>query len=264
MKSVSKKHFKIVILSRNEGSAKQIITALDPSIQIGKIIIDPGANRKKIFTKRISKIGVLAFIGQLLFRFIVMPYLNYSSKERKRELTASYLKNRPTAPLPPVEHIENINSHEGSQMLNAAEPNAIVVATRRIISKGTLDRVSAGFINIHDGIVPKYRGLFGAYWAMVAGERDHCGATVHFIDQGLDTGPIIAQSNIIDRLTARDNFTTYPIHQFASALPLLNKALLDMAQDRLSTVERSLEIGKIRYIPTIWAYLANRIGKGIK
>jgi folate-dependent phosphoribosylglycinamide formyltransferase PurN len=261
---VSKTNFSIVILARGVPSAKQIIEALDPSIRIEKIIIDPGADRKRIFTKRIKKIGVLAFVGQLLFRFIVMPYLNSSSKERKQELSASYLKNRPKAPLPPVEHIDNVNSQKGSHLLNATAPNAIIVVTRRIISKGTLKRVSAPFINIHDGIVPKYRGLFGAYWAIVAGDLANCGATVHFIDQGLDTGPIIAQSNITDRLTAEDNFITYPIHQLASALPLLNKALLDMAHDRIATVERSLEVGKIRYIPTIWVYLSHRIGKGIK
>lgn len=256
--------FKIVILSRNKTSAQNVIEALDPSIQIAKIIIDPGASRKKIFTNRIKKIGIVAFIGQLLFRFIVMPYLNSSSNDRKRELSASYLKSRPSAPLPPVAYVENINSQEGSHLLNDLSPDAIVVVTRRIISKGTLDRVSARFINIHDGIIPKYRGLFGAYWAMVSGDRANCGATVHFIDQGLDTGPIIAQSNISDQLTAKDNFTTYAIHQFASALPLLNTALLDMAKHQLQTVERSLEVGKIRYIPTIWAYLANRIRKGIK
>ncbi|MGB7393809.1 MAG: formyl transferase [Pricia sp.] len=256
--------FKIVILSRNKASAQQIIEALDPSILIEKIIVDPGANRKKIFIKRIRKIGILAFVGQLLFRFVVMPYLNSSSRDRKQELSASYLKSRPTEPLPPVEPIENINSPEGSRMLNELAPDAIVVATRRIISKGTLNRVTAPFINIHDGIVPKYRGLFGAYWALTAGDRANCGATVHFIDQGLDTGPIIAQSNIAGQLTAEDNFTTYPIHQFASALPLLNKALLDMAHDRLTTVERSTEVGKISFVPTIWTYLSHRIEKGIK
>lgn len=256
--------FKIVILSRNASSAQQIIEALDPSIQIEKILVDPGANRKKIFIKRIRKIGFPAFVGQLLFRFIVMPYLNSRSKERRQELSASYLKSRPSAPMPPVEYIENINSLEGSRLLNTAAPDAIVVATRRIISKSTLDRVSARFINIHDGIVPKYRGLFGAYWALVNGDREHCGATVHFIDQGLDTGPIIAQSNIADRLTAEDNFTTYPIHQLASALPFLNQALLDMAHDRLVKVERASDVGKIRYIPTLWAYLYHRMDKGIK
>lgn len=256
--------FKIVILSRNKTSAQNIIDALDPSIQIDKIIIDPGANRKKIFINRIKKIGILAFLGQLMFRFIIIPYLNSSSKERKQELSASYLKNRPSAPLPPVEYIENINSREGSRLLNEVAPDAIVVVTRRIISKGTLTRVPIRFINIHDGIVPKYRGLFGAYWAMVSKDSAHCGATVHFIDQGLDTGPIIAQSNIIDTLTTEDNFTTYPILQFASALPLLNTALLDMANDRLQTIVRPSEVGKIRYVPTIWAYLSHRLSQGIK
>ena len=256
--------FKIVILSRNTSSAQTVIEALDPSIQVLKIIVDPGASRKKIFTKRIKKIGVIAFVGQLLFRFVIMPYLNFSSKERKNELSASYLKSRPTEALPPVEYIDSINSQEGSRLINDAKPNAVVVVTRRIISKGTLDRVNVRFINIHDGIVPKYRGLFGAYWSMVAQDPENCGATVHFIDQGLDTGPIIAQSNISEQLTSADNFTTYAMHQFASALPLLNNGLLDMANNRLQTVARSSEVGKIRYIPTIWAYMRHRISKGIK
>ena len=105
--------FRIVILSRNEASAQTVIEALDASIEVVKIIVDPGASRKKIFTNRIKKIGILAFVGQLLFRFMVMPYLNRRSTERKKELSASYLKNRPPAPLPPVAYIDTINSLKG-------------------------------------------------------------------------------------------------------------------------------------------------------
>ena len=256
--------FKIVILARNELSARYIIEALDPSIHVEKIVLDPGPDRKKLFIKRIKRIGILSFFGQLLFRFLVMPYLNSRSKKRKKELSDTYLKSRPKAPLPPVVRVENINSEKGSNLLNETEPNAIVVVTRRIISKATLNRVPRAFINIHDGIVPKYRGLFGAYWAMTEKDLEHCGATVHFIDAGLDTGPIIGQSNIINGLTEEDNFTTYPIHQLASALPLLNQGLLDMANNRLKTIPRPADVGKIRFGPTLWTYLVNRIGKGIK
>ncbi|NNE77786.1 MAG: hypothetical protein HKN31_12020, partial [Pricia sp.] len=244
--------------------AQHVIEALDDRIHVVQVILDYGENRKKIFARRIRRIGLIAFFGQLMFRFIIVPYLRLSSKDRKEELYKTYARNRSQQPFPPVRHVDNINSAEGNQFLNSLDPTVVVVVSRRIISKRTLNRVKAKFINIHDGIVPRYRGLFGAYWAMVENDMENCGATVHFIDENLDTGTIIAQTNIRTRLTKEDNFFTYPLHQFASALPLLNQALLDIGNGRLSTQKTVLEVGKVRFVPTLWTYIMNMVRKGIK
>jgi len=47
-----------------------------------------------------------------------------------------------------------------------------------------------GTINLHKGKVPEYRGMPPAFWELYRGERE-VGCTVHFVREGLDTGPVV-------------------------------------------------------------------------
>ena len=51
------------------------------------------------------------------------------------------------------------------------------------------------FINIHYALFPKYRGVHSIVWAIMNGESS-VGVTVHLMDEGLDSGPIIWQESI--------------------------------------------------------------------
>jgi methionyl-tRNA formyltransferase len=58
-------------------------------------------------------------------------------------------------------------------------------------------RFIAGFgriLNIHNGPLPRYRGVSPINWALKNGERSH-GVTIHEISPGIDDGPIVAQAN---------------------------------------------------------------------
>ena len=47
-------------------------------------------------------------------------------------------------------------------------------------------------LNIHNGPLPRYRGVSPINWALKNGERTH-GVTIHEITSGVDSGPIVAQ-----------------------------------------------------------------------
>ena len=49
-----------------------------------------------------------------------------------------------------------------------------------------------GAVNLHGGILPEYRGGHVMNWAIINGERESA-ATLHYIDAGIDTGPVIAE-----------------------------------------------------------------------
>jgi len=52
-----------------------------------------------------------------------------------------------------------------------------------------------GGINYHPSLLPKYRGGSAINWAVISGERE-TGVTIHQIDAGVDTGPILLQEKV--------------------------------------------------------------------
>jgi methionyl-tRNA formyltransferase len=49
-----------------------------------------------------------------------------------------------------------------------------------------------GAVNVHGGLLPEYRGGHVMNWAIANGERE-TGATLAYLDDGIDTGPVIAE-----------------------------------------------------------------------
>ncbi|HYY56362.1 MAG TPA: methionyl-tRNA formyltransferase [Pyrinomonadaceae bacterium] len=49
-----------------------------------------------------------------------------------------------------------------------------------------------GCVNLHGGLLPEYRGGHVMQWAIINGEKE-TGMTLHYIDAGVDTGPVIAE-----------------------------------------------------------------------
>ena len=65
----------------------------------------------------------------------------------------------------------------------------------RILSPWFLARFGGRILNIHPSLLPEFPGLHGAERQWQAG-RSVVGATVHFVDGGVDTGPVILQGSL--------------------------------------------------------------------
>jgi methionyl-tRNA formyltransferase len=68
---------------------------------------------------------------------------------------------------------------------------AVSVFYDKIIKAWFIDKCKQ-IINLHNGPLPKYRGVSPINWALKNGEIEH-GLTIHEITPGIDDGPIIAQ-----------------------------------------------------------------------
>ena len=71
----------------------------------------------------------------------------------------------------------------------------VMAGWMRIVSKKFCDAFSGRIINLHPSLLPKYKGLNAIEQAMAAGETE-TGATVHFVNEQLDSGAIIKQQTV--------------------------------------------------------------------
>jgi methionyl-tRNA formyltransferase len=159
-----------------------------------------------------------------------------------------------------VMRVSSVNAPECVEALRRLAPAVVLVNGTRVIAREVLRSVPVPFINCHTGITPKYRGVYGGYWALAEGDRENCGSTVHLIDEGIDTGGILYQARI--EPAPEDNFSTYPYLQLAVGLPLLADAAEDAMAGRLSPHDSDLP-SRLRVHPTLWGYLATGWRRGV-
>jgi phosphoribosylglycinamide formyltransferase-1 len=68
----------------------------------------------------------------------------------------------------------------------------------RLLRASTLEKVGVPVLNVHPSLLPEFRGLEAQRRAVEAGVA-MTGATVHYVDAGMDTGPILAQATLATR-----------------------------------------------------------------
>jgi peptidoglycan/xylan/chitin deacetylase (PgdA/CDA1 family) len=89
----------------------------------------------------------------------------------------------------------NLNSKTAAGLLSACKADLGIVLGTRILKASTFTIPRLGCINLHKGRVPEYRGMPPGFWELTDGATT-AGVTVHFVDEGLDTGDILVVRDI--------------------------------------------------------------------
>ncbi len=96
----------------------------------------------------------------------------------------------------PVRQPKGLKKPETVERLRSYEPDVIVVVAYGVILRPpVLASAKYGCINVHASLLPKYRGAAPIQWAILNGEEE-TGVTIMQMDEGLDTGDILAQKKI--------------------------------------------------------------------
>jgi phosphoribosylglycinamide formyltransferase-1 len=95
------------------------------------------------------------------------------------------------------------------EALRAAEVDLVVLAGfMRVLKEGLLGAFAGRIINIHPSLLPAFPGL-GAWKQALGHGVKVTGCTVHFVDAGVDSGPIIGQQTV----PVLDDDTPETLHQ---------------------------------------------------
>ncbi len=93
----------------------------------------------------------------------------------------------------PLLQPRTLRSEEVQAALRAWEPEVIVVAAfGLILPNAVLEMPPHGCVNVHASLLPRWRGAAPVAAAILAGDQE-TGVTIMLMDEGVDTGPILAQ-----------------------------------------------------------------------
>lgn len=72
---------------------------------------------------------------------------------------------------------------------------AFAVSYSKIFKTDSINQLTEGIINLHPALLPRHGGCYPTMWSMIEGDTE-TGYTLHRIEAGIDTGPIIAQTMV--------------------------------------------------------------------
>jgi hypothetical protein len=125
--------------------------------------------------------------GQLL-----AAYLTRRDDEEIEELL--HRLDRPSAvpDLQKVHIVASVNGLEATQTIRNLQPDVIIQAGAGILRPNIFVQGKIGTLNLHHGIAPLIRGVSSIRWALLEERTEWIGSTIHWIDEGIDTGGVLA------------------------------------------------------------------------
>ncbi len=96
----------------------------------------------------------------------------------------------------PLAETETTRGEDFLERLRAISPDAtVVVAYGQLLSPDVLRIATLGSLNLHFSLLPRWRGASPVQHAILAGDP-FSGVSVMLMDEGLDTGPVLARSDV--------------------------------------------------------------------
>ena len=186
---------KIVLITQNEPfylnkSLKYLIENLPNYVEIvGCIVSDvsPFGKKESFITKALNTLNI----------FGLSFFLRYAVKFLKSKLSRSSVKDlMKEKKINIIELKKSINSKDSLDILKQLKPDLLIsIAGNEIFKEDLINLAPKGCLNLHTAMLPKYRGLMPTFWALKNKEK-HIGVSVFFVDEGIDSGPIIFQEKV--------------------------------------------------------------------
>lgn len=91
---------------------------------------------------------------------------------------------------------KSVNHKESLDLISSFKPDLLIsIAGNQIFKSDLINLAPKGCLNLHTALLPKYRGLMPSFWVLKNSETK-TGVSVFFVDEGIDSGPILVQKEI--------------------------------------------------------------------
>ncbi len=156
----------------------------------------PFGEKKSFIGKISSTISIfgVAFFIHYAFRYCLKKFFSLTPKKvlQKHKIPIIDLPN-------------NINHTNSIDQIKSFKPDLLVsILGNQIFKDRIINLAHKGCLNLHTALLPKYRGLMPSFWVLKNNEKE-TGVSVFYVDEGIDSGPIIVQKKFdIDERSQAD------------------------------------------------------------
>jgi methionyl-tRNA formyltransferase len=143
---------------------------------------------------------------------------------------------------------KNVSSAEGAAYIGRLEPDFLFSFSYSRIVKGyILNQASKGAFNIHFSNLPHHRGCLPLVYALAACDRE-AGVTLHVMDEGIDTGPIVER--VLFPVEETDTAFSLYFECVAAGIDLFDRALPKLLSGEFEAASQDLQKGS--YHPQVY------------
>ena len=161
-------------------------------------------------------------------------------------------------------YVDNVNSKKLSDWLINYSPDIVFLYGASIINKTNLKFFPKYTINLHSGIVPRYKGHASGFWSFYYLEPNWSGHSYHLINENIDNGNIIHQSCPI--LERGDNLQTVASKSAYKAIDeisliinkIKNKKLITYKQENQGRVYFKKDFN-VKYLRLVYNFFDDKI-----
>ncbi len=199
-------------------------------------------------------------------RFGVVHALEVTTSSPLRRLIAQRLwrevfegvraLSRPPVKLEPEKaiYVGTVNGQETVEAISSLEPDVVIHSTGAILQRQIFEIARIGTLNLHPGIAPLIRGQNPICWALWEREPGWLGATVHYVDEGIDTGSVLAYAPVKPRCPG-ERFPSLRVRTTEVGTERLVEALCRLARGERWTIHPPQGEGVYRTVFSGWRLL---------
>jgi len=130
---------------------------------------------------------------------------------------------------------QSINHPDSVKIIKRYQPDLLVsILGNQIFKEPIINMAPKGCLNLHTALLPKYRGLMPTFWVL-KNEESVTGVSVFFVDEGIDSGPIIVQKEVdIGNKTQEELIRVTKklgMNAISEAIDLIDKGNLDLIEN---------------------------------
>ncbi len=185
----------VIIMHGREGFTPQVVLPWLASFSelVGIVRIEESRKAKlRRIRNEYKRSGALGLADVLAMRLAYKAVLARQDKRWLKECIVAARERFGPVPDVPEITVSTPNSKESQKFLEELAPDFVLARCKFILKKRIFTIPRCGTFVIHPGITPEYRNSHGCFWAMVRGDFNKIGATLLRIDEGIDTGPVLA------------------------------------------------------------------------